>query len=285
MKKLQTTNKKLKDFINNINKFLKKLEKHHVSEYSVQCAYYIILAFIPFAILLFSLIQHTIIGKDAIFFLAEEIIPGNIYGFVENVMKEASFKSIGTLSISIILLIWSAGKGFFALCKGFHYIYETPKEYNYWLVKLKSMVSIVIFIFMTVAVLFLIAFGNRIVSFIKYKYSSLGTIINIILNSRIIWQCLILFLFFWLMYKYVPNHKVRFKTQIPGAIFSALCWYLLSYVFSIYLNIFTNFSVIYGNLTSIILLMIWVYWCMYSILVGAEINSWIDRKKTERHSK
>lgn len=272
-----------KSLINNINIFLKKIEKHHVNEYAIQCAYYIILAFIPFTILLFSLIQYTSIGKDAIFFLAEEIIPGNIYNFVESVMKEASFKSIGTLSISIIVLIWSAGNGFFALCKGFHYIYETPKEYNYWFIKLKSMVSILVFIFMIVAVLFLIAFGNKIANFIKFKYSSLSTVINFVLNWRIVWQCSILFLFFWLMYKYVPNHKVKFKTQIPGALFSAFSWYFLSYIFSIYLNIFTNFSVVYGNLTSIILLMVWVYWCMYAILIGAEINAWIDKKnKTEK---
>ena len=270
--------KKISKIINDINKFLTKIEKHHLGEYSVQCAYYVILAFIPFVILLFSLVQHTNIGKDAIFFLAEEIIPGNIYNFVENVMKEASFKSIGTLSISIIVLIWSAGNGFFALCKGFHYIYETPKEYNYWFIKLKSMISIIIFIFIIVAVLFLIAFGNKIANFIKFKYSSLSTTINFILNWRIVWQCLILFLFFWLMYKYVPNHKVKFKTQIPGALFSAFSWYFLSYIFSIYLNVFTNFSVVYGNLTSIILLMIWVYWCMFAILIGAEINAWTDKK-------
>ena len=282
---MQITKTIIKKNLNSLYNFLAKLEKHHVSEYAVQCAYYIILAFIPFIILLFSLIQYTSIGKDAIFFLAEEIIPGNIYSFVENIMREASFKSLGTLSISIVILIWSAGKGFFALCKGFHYIYETPKEYNYWFIKFKSMISIVIFIFMTVIVLLLIAFGNRIASFIKFKYTSLSTTINLILNWRIVWQYLILFIFFWLMYKYVPNHKVKFRTQIPGALFSAFSWYFLSYIFSIYLRIFTNFSVIYGSLTSLILLMIWVYWCMFAILIGAEINSWVDKQNINKVKK
>lgn len=275
---MEVLNKRIKSYLNNINKFLNKLEKHHVNEYAIQCAYYIILAFIPFIILLFSLVQYTNIGRDAIFFLAEEIIPNDIYSFVESVMKEASFKSIGALSISIVILIWSAGRGFFALCKGFHYIYETPKEYNYWFIKFKSIISIIVFIIMIVAVLFLIAFGKGIINFIKLNYSTLNSTTNIIITWRIIWQFLTLFLFFWLMYKYVPNHKVKFITQIPGAIFAASCWYILSYIFSIYLNIFTNFSVIYGNLTSIILLMIWVYWCMYTILIGAEINSWLDKK-------
>ena len=118
----------IKNFLSNLNTFLKRLENHHINEYAIQCAYYVILAFIPFLILLFSFVQFTTLGKDAIFFLAEEIIPGNIYSFVESIMKEASFKSIGTLSISIIILLWSAGNGFFALCKGFHFIYETGKN-------------------------------------------------------------------------------------------------------------------------------------------------------------
>lgn len=271
--------------ITKVNNFLKKLEKHHVNEYAVQCAYYVILAFIPFLILLFSLIQYTSIAKEAIYFLAEDIIPGNISDFVEGVIKEASFKSIGTLSLSIVFTLWSAGKGFFALCKGFHYIYETPKEYNYWYLKLKSIICIIIFILMTVVALFLIAFGNTIVTFIHSKYARLSTTINFILNWRIIWQCLILFLIFWLMYKYVPNHKVKFKSQIPGAAFAAVGWYALSYVFSMYLKIFKNFSIIYGSLTSIILLMIWVYWCMYAVLLGAEINSWMEKNKKNIKSK
>ena len=262
-----------------IDNFLKRLEKHHVNEYSIQCAYYVILAFIPFLILLFSLIQFTRVGKDAVFFLARDLFPGNIGDFIEGIVKEASFKSIGTLSISIIFLVWSAGKGFFALCKGFHYIYETPKEYNYWFLKLKSIICIILFIVMIVVVLLLVTFGRTIVDFLQNKYMELSTTRNIIINVRLLWQILILFAVFWLMYIFVPNRKVKFRTQIPGAAFAAIGWYVLSWAFSIYLDVFKNFSVIYGSLTSIMLLMIWVYWSMYVLLLGAEINALIEKKK------
>lgn len=262
-----------------IDNFLKRLEKHHVNEYSIQCAYYVILAFIPFLILLFSLIQFTSVGKDAVFFLARDLFPGNIGDFIEGIVKEASFKSIGTLSISVIFLVWSAGKGFFALCKGFHYIYETPKEYNYWFLKLKSIICIILFIVMIVVVLLLVTFGRTIVDFLQNKYMGLSTTINIIINLRLLWQILILFAVFWLMYIFVPNRKVKFRTQIPGAAFAAIGWYALSWAFSLYLDVFKNFSVIYGSLTSIMLLMIWVYWSMYVLLLGAEINALIEKKK------
>lgn len=259
--------------ITKANNFLKQLKKHHVNEYAIQCAYYVILSFIPFLILLFSLIQFTTIGKDTIFFWIKDIFPGNISEFIEGIIKEASFKSVGTLSISIVFTLWSAGRGFFALCKGFDSIYETPKEYNYWFLKLKSMVCILIFIVMIIAVLLLVTFGRTIVDFLQNRFMGLSTTINIILKLRGVWQFLILFAVFLLMYKFVPKHKVKLKEQIPGAVFSAIGWYLLSFAFSVYLDVFKNFSVIYGSLTSIMLLMIWVYWCMYILLIGAEINT------------
>ena len=131
---------------------------------------------------------------------------------------------------------------------------------------------------MVVLALTVVTFGGTIADVLKNKYMGLNTPINIILKLGWLWQFLILFGFFLLMYKFVPKHKVKFRTQIPGALFSALGWYVLSWAFSVYLDVFKNFSIIYGSLTSIMLLMIWVYWCMNIILIGAEINMLIKKK-------
>ena len=75
------------------------------------------------------------------------------------------------------------------------------------------------------------------------------------------------------MYRFVPGHKQGFKKQIPGAIVATLGWYIISWIFSIYLDTFKGFSVMYGSLTTIVLAMMWVYFCMYIILIGAEVNN------------
>lgn len=198
-------------------------------------------------------------------------------------MKEVSFKSVKILSISIVLLMWSAGKGFYALCKGLQSIYKTERNYNYWYLKIKSLFCLIIFILIIITVLFIVTFGRAIVNIVKTQYSNWNILLNILLKFRSLWQIFILFIIFISMYKLIPNHKVKFKTQKWGALFSALSWYLLSWMFSIYLEVFKNFSVIYGSLTSIILLMLWVYWCMYVILVGAEINLIKQKKNLENN--
>lgn len=74
-----------------------------------------------------------------------------------------------------------------------------------------------------------------------------------------------------LMYTYVPGTKLGFKMQIPGAGFAAVGWSFMTWAFSIYVDEFNGFNT-YGNLTTIIILMLWLYAGMYIILVGAYMN-------------
>lgn len=62
-------------------------------------------------------------------------------------------------------------------------------------------------------------------------------------------------------------------------------WFLVSYFFSIYVDIFTSFSVIYGSLATITLIMMWLYAIIYIILLGAEINVILDIKRVKRRRK
>ena len=52
---------------------------------------------------------------------------------------------------------------------------------------------------------------------------------------------------------------------------------MISFVFSVYLDIFTGFSSMYGSLTTIVLIMLWLYGCMYIILLGGELNALLER--------
>ena len=57
-----------------------------------------------------------------------------------------------------------------------------------------------------------------------------------------------------------------------GAAFSAVGWMIVSWIFSVYLDIFKGFSSMYGSLTTIVLIMLWLDFCMYILLLGGEVN-------------
>ena len=83
---------------------------------------------------------------------------------------------------------------------------------------------------------------------------------------------------FLILYKFVPNRKATFKSQIPGAFLIAIAWSVFSYGFSFYFEIFPGFSNMYGNLATIIMVMVWLYVCMNLLLYGAEINAYFEKE-------
>ena len=94
---------------------------------------------------------------------------------------------------------------------------------------------------------------------------------NFAMNFRFLVIWLIMTLLFAAVYAYVPNKKLRFRAQMPGAVFTAVVWSIFSWGFSIYVERINNLST-YGSLSIIVIIMLWLYFCIYIILIGAHIN-------------
>ena len=70
----------------------------------------------------------------------------------------------------------------------------------------------------------------------------------------------------------MPNRKSNIFYEFPGALLASVGWIVFSYGFSFYIDHMANFSVMYGSLTAIVLLLLWVYFCMYILFIAAELN-------------
>lgn len=277
---MENVKQKLKKGYKIIETVCANISKENIGAYSAQCAYYTILSFIPFTILLITLIQYTNIDQQTLFDGISKIIPASMNEFVLGIVKEVYSKSIGTISISIIFTIWSAGKGLFALIKGLHAVYNVndKKSNSAIYLKIMSIVQTMIFIFLITVGLIALVFGNSLISIIKSHFDAFKdfTMLSAILTE--IGFVLGTFVIFLFLYKFVPKHKVTFKSQIIGAIFGAVSLNIVSFVFSRYLDIFKGFSITYGSLTTLMLIMMWTYACFYIILLGAEFNKTIKSK-------
>ena len=264
-----------------IQKLSTNMKKDHVSECSAECSYYTILSFIPFIILLITLIQYTNIAPQTLFEAISKIIPSSMNEMVLGIVQEAYSKSLGTVSISIIFTIWGAGRGLFALTKGLQFVYHVDSEEkaSYIYLRVKAIIETIIFIILIVVGLILLVFGNSLRGIIQAQFGGLKNynIWSSILTG--IGFILATFLIFILLYKYIPKNKVTFKSQIYGALFGAIALNAVSFVFSKYLDIFKGFSITYGSLTTLMLIMMWTYSCFYTVFLGAELNKLINRKR------
>ncbi len=132
----------------NIKKILKNLEEDHISESSAQCAYYIMLSFVPFVILFLTLLQYTSITADQLFNIISELVPDNMNSFVLGIVKEIYSKSIGTISISLIFTLYASAKGLYALIKGLHKVYNfsDSRKRSFIYLRFISLIKTLVFI-------------------------------------------------------------------------------------------------------------------------------------------
>jgi membrane protein len=268
----------IKKGIKIVQGFLKAMQDDHVGAYAAQSAYFIMLSFIPFIILLLTLIQYTTLTKADVYATAQALLPGTLDSFVIGIIDEAYSKTAVTISLSALVTAWSAGKGFLALIRGMNTIYNVEEHRNYIILRIRSALYTLVFVVAIILSLVVLVFGNSIHSIVLKKFPLLAVVTGMIVNLKDVVGIGFLVLVFMVLYKFVPDRKTRLYRQLPGAVFAAVGWYVFSVGFSLYIDYWPGFSNMYGSLTTIILIMLWLYFCMYIMLLGAEINSYFEEQ-------
>lgn len=252
------------------------MEKSHVGAYAAQSAYFIMLSFLPLIIMLLTLIQFTGIGQGDLYQLIQDLAPVGVQSYLIGIIDEAYSRTAATVSISAVVTVWSAGKSFMALNRGMNSICKVEKNPNYIFMRLRGAVFALVFVVLIVATLLLIVFGNSIHELIARYFPFLAIFTRVVLSFRMVLMLALFMVFFAFLYTVLPNRKAGFAEQLPGAIFASLGWYVFSFGFSIYIEYSHAYSM-YGSLTTLVMLMFWLYFVMYIVLIGLELNEWRAR--------
>ena len=259
-----------------IRGFLKRLNKDHVGAYAAQSAYFILLSFIPFVLLLVTLVKYTPLTQEIVTTALIRMVPEEFSSFIRVIVNEVFGKSAAFVPVSAIIALWSAGKGVNALSKGLNCIYQVEETRGYVINRLRSAVYTLIFVVAVAVTLLLLVFGNQIQMGIAERFPVIAKVTSVIVGMRTMITLVLLCLVFLMIYKFVPNRRATLKSQIPGAMVSSVAWSLFSLAFSIYIDPTTGTVNMYGSPTTLVLIMLWLYFCMWILLIGAEINSYFE---------
>lgn len=264
-------------WIYRVLKFIKKLNKDHVGAYAAQAAYYIMLSSIPFLMLLLSLIKYTPVSQANLMQFMADLFPTSITPLMTSIIAELYTRSITLISVTAIMAMWSAGKGIQAITTGFNSVYDLSETRNYFILRIRSTLYTVLLILLVVVSLVVLVFGESLHGFFKEHIPILEEITQTIVRMRILLSICIQTILFMFLYRFIPNRKGIWKWQLPGALFTSVGWNLFSYAFSFYLDKFSNMTYMYGSLTTLVIIMLWLYFCMYILLIGAEINACVEQ--------
>lgn len=251
--------------------FVKKCKKDKINAYSAQSAFFVILSAIPFLIVFSSLLRYTPITESALMQVFQKTLPEYISPFLISITEEVYNRSIGVTSITAVIAIWSASKGIHYMTAGLNAVNDLEENRNWLVLRFWAIIYTLIFLFAIIFTLLVLVFGNSLHILATQYIPLLSGLVAILANFKGVLIFALLVVFFDVIFTKLPSKRLEFKGQLPGAVLCAGAWYVFSFGLSIYVDYFNGFSM-YGSLTTIVLIMLWLYFCMYLMMICAEIN-------------
>ena len=266
--------KKINPYIRTFQKIQKEV---NISAHASSAAFFLFLSIIPVIIIVCALLQHAPTVQIEIWsYLSEAVIPKTISDFLMDIVNTYQGNSMTLVSVSAIITAWSASNGMLALMRGMNAVYELQESRNYIMLRLRALVYTVFFMIAILLSIVLLVFGNTVVALLS-DILIVSEIWRWLQSLRHLIVAVILAVVFCSFYCLLPNNRMPWREQLPGAFVAAVFWIVYSFFFSIYIDYFNGFSM-YGSLTTVIIVMIWLYFCMYIFFCGVVINRLLCEK-------
>ena len=259
-------------FYHTIVYYGKKFNSYHIPTYAASASFFIITAIFPLLMLALSIVSLTPPSRQDFLDMIMVLLPESLAPMLSSVASELVPFSATTLSISLVAILWTAAKSMLGLLDGLNAIADVNDTRNF---VLKRVLCIGYMLVLIVGLLFNLAlrvFGQHIQTLLESTFPPLSHAFSAVMQQRGLTLFLILMVVFMLVYTAFPSKKLKFLLQLPGAAFTSAAWLAFSALFSIYVNRIGQFSTIYGSLTMMILAMLWLYFCMYFVFLGAVLN-------------
>lgn len=236
-------------------------------------AFFLVLSVIPIVSLIGIICSMFSISLTDLTSLISELIPKD----VEKLLIPYISASAGDNN-----LIWYFILGFVLASNGAHSIIVASNTLyhiegsNYLKRRIKAFLLTIILIVLFLFVLLFLAFGNIIFKFIlslsiftKVAHS----IYSIFIYLKYPVAFLLIFFLIKVLYTTAPDRRIASKYVNRGALFTTVGWVFVTAIYSYYANNLANYDVFYGGLSSIAILMMWIYIISYIFVIGIAINT------------
>lgn len=257
--------------------FRDKISDDNIFAVAGQSAFFLILSLVPLSMFCVSLLQSFHIPVETLESAIGVVLSESMTEYVSNFLTNVYKNTAGISFVTMIFTLWSAAQGIHAIQNGLNRVHRTYENRNWLLLRIRAMLYTVVYVAILAATLLIIVLGSTLHELIKPYLSGLPDYLSSLYALRYVIMFVYLVFLFLFIYRNLPNldrlrrREYGFRNQLPGALFSAAAWFALSLGISIYVNDFNGFS-IYGGLTRLAIMMVWLYFCIVCMMLGAEFN-------------
>lgn len=251
-----------------------RYQKHNISALSAQLSFFLILSLFPFLIVIFSLFGTFSLDQNLLMKIILSILPKDSGLVISNYMEEiVLFESVSYVPIFVLGTLIAASRGVDALRRAMNVAYLVSTPIRYWKQKLYGILYTVLILAFIVTLTLLSVAGSEVLKFVSQFLPISVTFMKKFALIRWIVIPLVILSLVSLIFLVLPSKKIKIKNILPGAIFSVLSWSGMSVGFSYFVSNIANYTLVYGSLAALMILMLWLYLTGILLILGAEINS------------
>lgn len=258
--------------------FLDEFSSIDAGTYASSIAYFTFLSLVPLLALCISLVSVVGIGEQEVVAFFGALVPDVFDGVVKELVRDAFERSGLAFSLSTITLLWSASKGIKALRAGLNSAFGVQETRNGVMVAAISIGVAIILGILIAAAMYLVFKGSVLRAIADavpgFQQSGLAVALNpiavLVLGVLVLGVC----------YAYLPSGTRRLSSQLPGAALAMLACGALSFGFRVYVEHFSDVTVLYGGIATVALLLLWIYLLSLILIAGGFVNRFLASSRS-----
>jgi membrane protein len=261
---------------------------------AAEMGYYFLFALFPMLVCASSILglaarQASHIYDKLLHYLAL-VVPGGAYTMVIQTFNQTTAAATeGKITLGLVAALWSASVGFASIQDGMNTVYKLCESRPYWKARGAAILVTVLLSVMVTANLAVLLGGDLLARLMYvWIWHHRLAVVTASLVHVVQWTVAsgLLLLQFSTIYYFGPDLKAkRWHWVTPGAVIGILGWVVSSLGLRIYLHYFDSFTITYGSLGGVIVLLTWFYITGLMLLLGAEVNSEIQAAVAEKQLK
>ena len=246
----------------------------HISRSAAQLAYFLTMTFFPILICIAAFLGRVNLRLSDMLADLEELLPQGVYTIFQDYLGylDKNF-STAMLITGIFLTVLFASSAIRGLTSIMYEVYDEPKRRGIRQFAASILFALLLLVIVYLAMIVMLS-GN-------WLFHLIGDFLGLsdLAEQFGVWQWLkylllltIVFLFIFLLYRYVAPVRNPHPPVIPGAVLASVALAAASGVFSMVVSHSARYSLIYGSLASVIIMLVWLYLCGNILILGNVVN-------------
>ena len=279
MLKEMKRNKKRSVVIPALRLVIQNFFEHNVGKNAAALAYYLLFALFPMLIFLSNLLGLLDLNISEIIQILQRFLPKDVVGIVESYLDHVSHTSSQSmLWFALVFTVWFPMRAAKGLMDDVRLAYHLGKPAHPVSYTIRQLVYTVVLLIVVGLTLLFSTLGKQVLGYLNHLIPEKTLRISDYLLT--VWQYLrfipvgaLMFAALGTLYAASLDKRQPWEEMLPGITAALLSWIVVSIGFSIYVENFANYSVIYGTLGAVIVLLMWLYMTAVILILGAELNA------------